>query len=130
MILVDTSIWIDHLRTGDTELIELLHNNLVLAHPWVTGELALGHLSRRSEILGLLLNLPQACVATDREVLTLIENRHLAGQGIGYVDAQLLAATLLTSGARFWTRDKRLAATATKLHIAPANWGPHPRAEP
>lgn len=118
MILVDTSIWIDHLRTGDAELIELLRNNLVLAHPWVTGELALGHLSRRSEILGLLHNLPQAVVATDREVLTLIENRHLAGQGIGYVDAQLLAASLLTSGARFWTRDKRLAATAGKLRIA------------
>lgn len=121
MILVDTSIWIDHLRTVDAELVELLHNNLVLAHPWITGELALGHLSQLSEILGLLHNLPQACVATDREVLTLIENRHLAGQGIGYVDAQLLAATLLTSGARLWTRDKRLAATATKLHISPAN---------
>ena len=73
MILVDTSIWIDHLRTGDPELGELLRDGQVLAHPWVTGELALGHLSRRSEILGLLHNLPQATVATDDEVLTLID---------------------------------------------------------
>lgn len=84
----------------------------------MTGELALGHLSRRSEILGLLHNLPQATVATDVEVLTLIENRHLVGLGIGYVDAHLLAATLLTPDARLWTRDKRLAATAVQLGLA------------
>lgn len=112
MILVDTSVRIDHLHTGDHELIELLHVGHVLAHPWVTGELALGHLSRRSEILGLLHNLPQATVATDIEVLALIESRHLVGVGIGYVEAHLLAATLLTPGARLWTRDKRLAKAA------------------
>ncbi len=84
----------------------------MLAHPWVTGELALGQLSRRSEILGLLHNLPQAIVATDLEVLTLIENRHLFGLGVGYVDAHLLAATALTPDARLWTRDKRLARIA------------------
>lgn len=113
MILVDTSIWIDHLRAADSELIGLLQDGHVLAHPWVTGELALGHLSRRSEILGLLRNLPQAIVATDAEVLTLIETQDLAGLGIGYVDAHLLAATLLTPEARLWTRDKRLAAAAS-----------------
>lgn len=118
MILVDTSIWIDHLHTGDVELTELLQDGHVLAHPWVTGELALGHLSRRSEILALLGNLPQAAVATDLEVLTLIETRHLVGQGIGYVDAHLLAATLLTPGARLWTRDKRLATTARRHGLA------------
>jgi predicted nucleic acid-binding protein len=96
VILVDTSIWIDHLRTGDPELGELLRDGQVLAHPWVTGELALGHLSRRSEILGLIHNLPQATVATDGEVLTLIDKRQLFGLGIGYVDAHLLAATALT----------------------------------
>ncbi|HET6625453.1 MAG TPA: type II toxin-antitoxin system VapC family toxin [Nocardioidaceae bacterium] len=114
MILVDTSIWIDHLRAGDPELVGLLQDGHVLAHPWVIGELALGHLSRRGEILGLLHNLPQATVATDLEVLTLIENQHLFGLGIGYVDAHLLAATLLTPDARLWTRDKRLATIAVR----------------
>jgi len=107
VILVDTSIWVDHLRTGDPQLVVLLQDGQVLAHPWVTGELALGHLARRSEILGLLHNLPQATVATDLEVLTLIDNQHLFGLGLGYVDAHLLARTLLTAGSRPWTRDKR-----------------------
>lgn len=118
MILVDTSIWIDHLRTGDPELVELLQVGHVLAHPWVTGELALGRIARRSEILGLLHNLPQATAATDVEVLTLIESQHLFGLGIGYVDAHLLAATLLTPGARLWTRDKRLATIAVRQGLA------------
>ncbi len=118
MILVDTSVWIDHLRTGDPHLVDLLENARVLAHPWVTGELALGRLSQREEILGLLNQLPQATVATDVEVLTLIENRHLSGLGIGYVDAHLLAATLLTPDARLWTRDKKLGATAARQGLA------------
>lgn len=118
MILVDTSIWVDHLRDGDPELVTLLQHSHVLAHPWVTGELALGHLSRRSEILGLLHNLPQATVATDLEVLTLIDNQHLCGLGIGYVDAHLLAATMLTTDARLWTRDKRLATVAVQHGLA------------
>lgn len=114
MILVDTSIWVDHVRTGDPQLIALLQDGQVLAHPWVTGELALGHLARRGEILGLLHNLPQATVATDLEVLALINNQHLFGLGMGYVDAHLLAATLLTTGSRLWTRDRRLAAIAAQ----------------
>lgn len=118
MILVDTSIWIDHFRTGDPRLVGLLEDGHVLAHPWVTGELALGHLSRRDEILGLLHNLPQATVATDAEVLTLIDNQHLFGLGVGYVDAHLLAATMLSTDARLWTRDKRLAAVAGQYGFA------------
>lgn len=118
MILVDTSIWIDHLRTGDPKLVRLLQDGHVLAHPWVTGELALGHLSRRDEVLGLLQNLPQATVATDVEVLTLIDSQRLFGLGIGYVDAHLLAATILSTGARLWTRDERLAAVAAQRGIA------------
>lgn len=114
MILVDTSIWVDHLRAGDPQLVALLQDGQVLAHPWVTGELALGHLAQRDEILGLLHNLPQATVATDVEVLTLIDNQHLVGHGIGYVDAHLLAATRLTTGSRLWTRDKRLATVAAQ----------------
>jgi predicted nucleic acid-binding protein len=118
LILVDTSVWIDHLRTGEPELVARLQSGDVLAHPWVTGELALGHLARRSEILGLLDQLPQARAATHHEVLTLIDNRRLFGLGIGYVDAHLLAATMLTAGARLWTRDRRLAAVANQLALA------------
>lgn len=121
MILVDTSVWIDHLRGGDPELASLLQDGHVLAHPWVIGELALGHLSRRSEILGLLRNLPQAKAATDVEVLTVIDNHQLFGLGIGYIDAHLLAATMLTTGARRWTRDKRLAAVAAQRGLASDN---------
>jgi predicted nucleic acid-binding protein len=117
VILVDTSIWIDHLRTGDPQLTTLLQDRRVLAHPWVIGELALGQLTRRSEILELLRNLPQATVATDAEVLIMIENQRVFGLGIGYVDAHLLAATLLTAGARLWTRDKRLDAVASKIGL-------------
>ena len=97
MILVDTSVWIDHLRIGDPQLTALLQEAQVLAYPWVIGELALGQLSRRSEVLPLLSNLPQAKVATEAEVMTLVETRRLFGLGIGYVDAHLLAATLLLS---------------------------------
>lgn len=118
MILVDTSIWVDHLRAGDAELVTLLHDGDVLAHPWVTGELALGRLSQRNEVLGLLHNLPQATVARDVEVLALIDQRQLSGLGIGYVDAHLLAATILTADARLWTRDRRLGAVAVQLGLA------------
>lgn len=118
MILVDTSVWIDHLRTGDPKLVELLQDGQVLTHPWVIGELALGRLSRRGEVLALLHNLPQATVATDVEVLTLIDNQQLFGLGVGYVDAHLLAATMLSTNARLWTRDKRLAAAAHQHGLA------------
>ena len=118
MILVDTAIWVDHLRVGDADLVALLENRRVLGHPWVAGELALGQLSAREELLSLLADLPQAQVAGDREVMTLIERRQLFRRGIGYVDAQLLGATLLTEGARLWTRDERLTAVAEDLSIA------------
>ena len=118
MILVDTSIWIDHLRVGDPKLGALLQDGHVLTHPCVIGELALGQLSHRSEILGLLRNLTHAQTATDDELLHLVEYRHLFGLGIGYVDAHLLAATLLTAGARLWTRDKRLAAVIAQLKLS------------
>jgi len=87
----------------------------------VTGELALGHLSQRSEILGLLHHLPQAKTATDVEVLALIDTHQLFGLGIGYVDAHLLAATMLTAGSRLWTRDKRLAVVAAQHGLASGN---------
>jgi predicted nucleic acid-binding protein len=118
VILVDTSIWIDHLRAGRSSLARLLERGLVLAHPWVIGELALGHLSQRREVIGLLTSLPQATVATADETLTLVERQQLYGLGIGYVDAQLLAATRLTPDAALWTDDKRLAAAASRLGCA------------
>ncbi len=117
MILVDTSIWIDHLRCGNSTLTRLLEGSAVLSHPWVTGELALGNLSRRGEVVGLLHGLPQATVAGGDEVLQLIEQEVLYGTGIGYVDAQLLAATRLTPDAALWTRDKRLSVVTARLGL-------------
>ncbi|HWP00816.1 MAG TPA: type II toxin-antitoxin system VapC family toxin [Methylococcus sp.] len=118
MILVDTSIWIDHLRTGDSDLAALLDRTLVLAHPFVVGELACGSLRNRAEVLRLLQDLPQTPVARDVEVLFFIEQHRLMGRGIGYIDAHLLAATALADPARLWTRDQRLAAVARDLKLA------------
>lgn len=117
MILVDTSIWIDHLRSGNATLARLLDTSTVLAHPWVTGEVALGNLGHRDEVIGLLRGLPQAIVADNDEVLRLIEQNVLHGAGIGYIDAQLLAATRLTPDTALWTRDKRLAAVTERLAL-------------
>lgn len=117
MILVDTSIWVDHFRNGHRVLVQLLELGTVLGHPWIAGELALGHLARRHEVLRLLSSLPGATVATPAEVLTFIDRHELQGLGIGYVDAQLLASTRLTPGARLWTNDKRLAAAAARLGL-------------
>ncbi|MDP2713064.1 MAG: type II toxin-antitoxin system VapC family toxin [Solirubrobacteraceae bacterium] len=117
MILVDTAVWIDHLRDDDSQLAGLLDRGVVLAHPWVTGELALGSLRARAEILRLLDDLPQAAVATAAEVRGLVEQHELFGLGIGYVDAQLLAATMLTGDAALWTRDRRLRAAARSLGL-------------
>lgn len=117
MILVDTSIWIDHLRQRDERLSKLLNQGLVLAHPFVIGELALGSLQNRAVILGALQDLPQAPVATEGEVLSFIEQNALYGIGIGYIDAHLLAAVRLSPGATLWTRDKRLLAAGTSLGL-------------
>jgi predicted nucleic acid-binding protein len=119
VILVDTSVWIDHLRSTNQRLATLLTNNSVLAHPFVIGELALGTLRDPENVLGSLGKLPKAVKAEDAEVLQLIRTRNLAGLGIGYVDSHLLASTLLTPGASFWTYDKRLAAVASRLALAP-----------
>lgn len=118
MILVDTSIWVDHLRSEHRVLQQLLERGAVLSHPWVTGELALGHLSPRREILRLLDGLPSASVGTAVEMLMFVERHELMGSRIGYVDVQLLTATLLTPDARLWTGDKRQAASAAGLGIA------------
>ena len=118
MILVDTSIWIDHLRVGEEGLVTLLNSTQVLCHPFVVGELACGNLRNRDEELTLLSELPRIAVATDAEVLYYIEQHGLMGRGIGYIDAHLLAAVSLAGPARLWTRDKRLCAVATDLGLA------------
>jgi predicted nucleic acid-binding protein len=118
VILVDTSVWIDHLRQTDHELSRLLDQGLVLAHPFITGELALGNLQNRATILDALQSLPQATIATDTEVMHLIDHNALFGMGIGYVDAHLLAAVRLTIGSSIWTRDKRLNTASLKLNLA------------
>jgi predicted nucleic acid-binding protein len=117
VILVDTSVWAEHLRSADRVLSGLLTGSSVFGHPWVTGELALGNLGDRVNVIRLLQGLPQAVVAHDGEVLRLVEQEVLSGSGIGYVDAQLLAATRLTPGAALWTRDKRLSAVASRLGV-------------
>ncbi len=118
MILVDTSVWVDHLCTGNRLLSTLLDAGQVLAHPLVIGELALGNLRQRRVVLAALSDLPQATVAGDSEVLTFIERRALFGRGIGYVDAHLLAATQLTAGAELWTNDARLHRVAVQFSLA------------
>ena len=118
MILVDTSVWVDHLRARDKTLAGLLDDGSVLAHPFVAGELALGNLRQRDVVLSALSDLPTATVAADAEVLHFIERNALFGRGLGYVDVHLLAAVRLTSGAALWTRDKRLHAIATELGMA------------
>ena len=111
MILVDTSVWVDHLRSGLPLLANLLQEGDVLIHPWVIGEIACGNLRNRNQVLNLLQGLPTAVVASDSEVLLLIERSNLMGRGIGYVDAHLLAAAKL-SRSGLWTQDRRLAALA------------------
>ncbi len=118
MILVDTSVWIDHLKSSDLVLAGLLGTGRVLAHSFVTGELALGSLRQRRTVLESLRDLPQATVASDDEVMMLIEQEQLYGLGIGFVDAHLLAAARLTPGTLLWTRDRRLRQAATRLGLS------------
>jgi hypothetical protein len=118
VILVDTSIWVDHLRHGEERLATLLDHGQVLMHPFIMGELALGQLRQRQAVLADLMDLPTATVAGDDETMRLIEQESLYGMGIGYIDAHLLAAALLTSGATIWTRDRRFLVAAEKLSLA------------
>lgn len=118
MILVDTSVWIDHLRYGNDALKDALHSGLVLLHPMVAGELALGRLGQREAFLLSLNALTPATPAMDHEVLAYIERNRLYGRGIGYVDVNLLVSTQLTPGAKLWTLDRRLAGIASEAGIA------------
>ena len=114
IVLVDTSVWIDHLRRGNQQLVELLESGRVLCHPHVIGELACGNLQNRAEILKLLNTLPQAVAVTFAEALTFVESHHLYGRGLGWVDIHLLASAIL-SGCPLWTLDRRLFKAAAEL---------------
>ncbi len=116
MILVDTSVWIQHLRKGSERLKSLLDEEQVFCHPFVVGELACGTLHNRQEVLSLLRALPQARVAEHEEVLHLLEGRRLHGRGLGWIDAHLLASALL-AGCTLWTFDKPLGRAAAALDI-------------
>jgi predicted nucleic acid-binding protein len=118
MILVDTSIWIDHLHTGEPALAELLEQAEVCSHPMIVGELALGTMRDRGTVLGLLGNLPAVSLPAYDEVLRFVESSVLYGKGLSVVDAHLLAAARISDDVRLWTRDKRLRAEAERLNAA------------
>lgn len=118
MILVDTSVWVGHLRRTNLELVSLLENNQVLVHPFVIGELACGNLRNRRGILELLRALPQPLKTTDEETLFFIEERSLHGRGLGLIDVHLLASTIILGNARLWTLDSRLQHSAEKLGVS------------
>lgn len=117
MILVDTSVWVDHLRRSDARLVDLLREHRVACHPFVIGELACGQLRSQQEILSLLAALPPSPVLTHDEAIGFLHARGLAGTGVGWVDVHLLGSAVL--GQRlFWTRDGQLAKAARGLRVA------------
>jgi len=118
MILVDTSIWVDHFRSGDRDLQALLHAENIIIHPFVIGELSLGHIPTYDDIMEMLTDLPAITVADDPEVRLMIRGKNLFGTGVGYVDAHLLASVFLSPAHKLWTRDKRLHAAAHALGVA------------
>jgi predicted nucleic acid-binding protein len=115
-VLVDTSVWVDHLRRGNARLASRLENGEVESHPFVLGELACGNLRRREEILSLLGSLPRVTEAEHDEILSLIETRRLYGRGLGWVDVHLLASAML-GRTTLWTLDRPLMEQARRLGI-------------
>jgi predicted nucleic acid-binding protein len=118
MILADSAIWIDHFRKAEPAFASLLDAKEILIHPFVIGEIALGHITRRTEVLEYLVGLPRAVVAADEEVLPIIGQGGLVGSGVGYLDAHLLVSVMLTPGTKLWTRDKKLVKAAERLGLA------------
>ena len=116
MVLVDTSVWVRYLREGDPDLEQLLNDGEVMCHPYIVGELACGNLKNRNEVLSLLQLLPPAILANHEEILQFIEENHLMGKGLGYVDVHLSASAVLT-GIQMWTYDRRLNETNEALRI-------------
>jgi hypothetical protein len=118
VILVDTSIWIDHLHTAEPRLVSLLTDDEIGCHHLVVEELALGSLKQRDVVLGLLSNLHQFPTVTRLEILHLVEHRRLWGKGLSAIDVNLLGSVALVDGAQLWTRDKRLKAVCTEVGVA------------
>ena len=116
-VLVDTSVWVDYLRSGDSKLTSLLNSNQVVTHPMIIGELACGHLKNRKSLMTLWSSLSSLAPASHEEVLYYIEHHRLMGKGIGYVDAHLLASATLAADVKLWTNDKRLANLASSLTL-------------
>ena len=117
MVLVDTSIWVTHLRQGSRQLEKLLMDAEVMCHPFIVGELACGNLKNRNQIISLLQSLPKASAIEFDEFLFFIDRNQLMGKGIGFVDIHLLASAQLT-GVPLWTSDKRLKSAANQLDLA------------
>jgi predicted nucleic acid-binding protein len=117
-VLVDTSVWVDHFRRRNARLVHVLDSAQALTHPFVTGELACGHVARRDDILSLLQALPALPVIEHAEVLEFVDAHRLFGRGLGWVDMHLLASARLARTA-LWTLDKRLAAAGVELGVAP-----------
>jgi predicted nucleic acid-binding protein len=117
LILADTSVWIDHLRSGDKELRKHLNQGEIAIHPFIIAELALGSLQDRTNTLALLDLLPQVRVAQLNEVRLAIEARHLYNRGIGLIDAHLIASVFINPPTLLWTRDKQLRKVAEGLGI-------------
>jgi predicted nucleic acid-binding protein len=117
VILADTSVWVDHLRSGDRRLAEELNRSGIMMHLFVAGELALGSLTQRERVLGAIDSLPVARVARVEEVRVLIDQHALFSRGIGYIDVHLIASVLLTPHTLLWTRSKRLRAIAESLGL-------------
>lgn len=118
MILLDTSVWIDHTRENNDHLFELLKAGKILIHPFMIGEVVLDSLGDHDKIIACLLEMPRPNVASETDVLSLIKNRFLAGSGIGYADAHLLASTRLTPESLLWTRDTRPKRVAQAMDAA------------
>ena len=117
MVLVDTSVWVSHLREGNSDLADLLNVGEVVCHRFVVGEIACGNLRNRAEIMSLLQALPMCIVAEHEEVLEFIDNGGLMGKGLGYIDVHLLASAVLTD-TPLWTLDKQLKQAANALNIS------------
>lgn len=122
MILVDTSVWIDHLRNSNQALRKLLDGNRVVIHPLIVGELACGNLKNRTELIRLWQSLESLPTPTHEETLFFIDKNQLMGRGVGYIDIQLLASVTLSKGVKLWTLDKRLANIAAEMNLG---WDVH-----
>lgn len=118
MILVDTNVWIDHFHQPEPKLVHLLVDGRVVVHPMIIGELALGSIRNRAEVLRLLQGIPTLSMVTPQEFLSFLESRNLMSRGLSYVDVHLLASVLIASETQLWTRDRRLRQAAEELGIA------------